>query len=149
LAAGVLVTLDRMFPPDLSRYVDRSVELRDAQGVTLNVALSSDGKWRLATTSDNVSPRYLAMLLAKEDRRFWHHPGVDPLAVLRAAAQFTTHGHVVSGGSTITMQVARLLMPHRHDFAGKLIEVARAAQLEAHYSKRDILAMYLTLAPFG
>ena len=98
---------------------------------------------------ENVSQRYLAMLLAKEDRRFWHHPGVDPLAALRALGQLATHGDVVSGGSTLTMQVARLLMPHRHDFAGKLIEAARAMQLELHYGKRDILAIYLTLAPFG
>jgi penicillin-binding protein 1C len=149
LAAGALGALDRMFPPDLSRYADRSVELRDAQDVTLNVALTDDGKYRLGAMPDNVSQRYLAMLLAKEDRRFWHHPGVDPLAILRAIGQLVMHGHVVSGGSTLTMQVARLLMPHRHDFVGKLIEAARAMQLELHYGKRDILAMYLTLAPFG
>jgi penicillin-binding protein 1C len=149
VAAGALAALDRLFPPDLSRYAERSVELRDAQGVTLNVALTGDGKWRLAATPDHVSRRYLAMLLAKEDRRFWHHPGVDPFAVARAIGQLVAHGHVVSGGSTLTMQVARLLMPHRHDFAGKLIEAARAVQLELHYGKREILAMYLTLAPFG
>ena len=149
LTVGGLAALDRMFPLDLSRYADRSVELRDAQGVTLNVALTDDGKYRLAATPENVSPRYLAMLLAKEDRRFWHHPGVDPLAVLRATGQLAIHGHVVSGGSTLTMQVARLLMPHPHSFGGKLIEAARALQLELHYSKREILAMYLTLAPYG
>jgi penicillin-binding protein 1C len=149
VAAGALAALDRLFPPDLSRYAERSVELRDAQGVTLNVALTGDGKWRLAATPDHVSRRYLAMLLAKEDRRFWHHPGVDPFAVARAIGQLVAHGHVVSGGSTLTMQVARLLMPHRHDFAGKLIEAARAVQLELYYGKREILAMYLTLAPFG
>jgi len=149
LAAGALAALDRMFPPDLSRYACRSVELRDAQGITLNVALTSDGKWRLSTTPENVSQRYLAMLLAKEDRRFWYHPGIDPLAALRAVGQLATHGHAVSGGSTLTMQVARLLMPHRHNFAGKLIEAARAMQLELHYGKREMLAMYLTLAPFG
>jgi penicillin-binding protein 1C len=66
VAAGALAALDRLFPPDLSRYAERSVELRDAQGVTLNVALTGDGKWRLAATPDHVSRRYLAMLLAKE-----------------------------------------------------------------------------------
>jgi penicillin-binding protein 1C len=149
LTVGALAALDRIFPPDLARYADRSVELRDAQGATLNVALTDDGKWRLAATPEEVSQRYLAMLLAKEDHRFWHHPGVDPLAALRAVAQLATHRRIISGGSTLTMQVARLLMPHRHDFGGKLIEGARALQLELHYSKRDILAMYLTLAPFG
>ncbi|HWE72794.1 MAG TPA: penicillin-binding protein 1C [Stellaceae bacterium] len=149
LIAGALTALDHTFPPDLSRYADRSVELRDAHGTTLNIALTDDGKYRLAAMPEDVSPRYLAMLLAKEDRRFWHHPGVDPLAVVRAVGQLAAHGHVVSGGSTLTMQVARLLMPHRRDFTGKVIEAARAMQLELHYSKRDILAMYLTLAPFG
>jgi penicillin-binding protein 1C len=70
LMAVAVAALDRMFPLDLSRYVDRSVELRDAHGVTLNVALTDDGMYRLAAMPEDVSPRYLAMLLAKEDRRF-------------------------------------------------------------------------------
>ena len=143
------VALDRSFPLDLSRYSNRSLELRDASGATLNVALTPDGMWRLPASPDDVNPRYLAMLIAKEDHRFWQHRGVDPLALMRAAWQLATRGHIVSGGSTLTMQVARLLMPHRHTMLGKLIEAGRALQLEAHYSKRDILAMYLTLAPFG
>ena len=89
------------------------------------------------------------MLIATEDHRFWRHPGVDPLALARALWQLATRGHIVSGGSTLTMQVARLLTPHRHDFPGKLQDIVRALQLEARFSKREILAMYLTLAPFG
>jgi penicillin-binding protein 1C len=89
------------------------------------------------------------ILIGAEDRRFWWDPGVDPLAMLRAVGQLVVRGRVVSGGSTITMQLARLLTPHRHDLAGKFLDMARAVQLTAHYSKRQILAMYLTLAPYG
>ena len=149
LAGAMLTALDRLLPLDLTRYTTRSPELRDHSGALVHVALTPDGMWRLPARLEDVGPRYLSLLIAKEDHRFWHHPGVDPLALTRAAWQLTTRGHIVSGGSTLTMQVARLLMPHRHDVVGKLIEMARALQLEAHYSKRDILAMYLTLAPFG
>jgi penicillin-binding protein 1C len=148
-AGVVLVAVDRMFPPDLSRYRTASLELHDAGGETINVSLSVDGMWRLATAPDDVSSRYLDLLIAKEDRRYWRHVGVDPIALARALWQLASHGHVVSGGSTLTMQVARLLMPHRRDAPDKLIEIARALQLEERFSKREILAMYLTLAPFG
>src|SRR5689334_17870398 len=141
--AAALTILDHVFPPDLSRYRLRSPELLDADGRPLNIATAPDGMWRLPAETDQVSPRYLDMLLAAEDRRFWWHPGVDPLALTRALWQFARNGRVVSGGSTLTMQVARLLTPHRHDVAGKLLDIARALQLEAHFSKREILAMYL------
>ncbi len=149
LAAATLLALDRAVPPDLSRYRAQSLEIEDRSGETLHIATTQDGMWRLASTPDEVSPHYLDLLLATEDHRFWRHPGVDPLALARAAWQLARSGHVVSGGSTLTMQVARLLAPHRHDVAGKLLDIVRALQLEAHYSKREILAMYLTLAPFG
>ncbi len=147
VAAAAL--LDRAFPPDLSRYDLRSPEVLDAAGRPLNISTAADGTWRLATTPEQVSLRYLDMLLATEDRRFWRHPGIDPLALARALWQLARHGHVVSGGSTLTMQVARLLTPHPHDLAGKLRDMARAVQLEYRFTKREILAMYLTLAPFG
>ncbi|HKW54837.1 MAG TPA: transglycosylase domain-containing protein, partial [Stellaceae bacterium] len=150
LALGAaLALLDRAFPPDLARYEWRSPELLDAAGRPLNIATAADGTWRLAVTPEQVSQRYLAMLIATEDRRFWRHPGIDPLALARASWQLLRSGHVVSGGSTLTMQVARLLTPHPHNVAGKLQDLVRATQLEWHFSKREILAMYLTLAPFG
>lgn len=148
-ATLAIVAADRIFPPDLSRYRAQSLEVLDAGGETLNVSLAPDGMWRLPASPGAVDPRYLKMLIATEDRRFWRHPGVDPLALGRAAWQLVTRGHIVSGGSTLTMQVARLLTPHRHDVAGKLFDIARALQLEAHYDKHRILAIYLTLAPFG
>jgi penicillin-binding protein 1C len=140
---------DRAFPPDLSRYRERSLEILDRDGRPLRLFTTGDGMVRLATTPDAVDPRCLALLLDVEDRRFWRHPGVDPLALARAGWQFASSGHVVSGGSTLTMQVARLLEPHRHDVAGKLFDMARALQLEARLSKHEILSIYLTLAPMG
>ncbi|MBV9523883.1 MAG: penicillin-binding protein 1C, partial [Alphaproteobacteria bacterium] len=149
LAAIGIIALDRILPPDLSRYRAQSPVIEDRSGDILHVATTRDGMWRLGADPEAVSPRYLALLLATEDHRFWHHPGVDPIALGRALWQLARHGRIVSGGSTITMQVARLLEPHRHDLAGKLFDIARALQLEAHHSKREILAVYLALAPFG
>ncbi|MEJ0069694.1 MAG: transglycosylase domain-containing protein [Pseudomonadota bacterium] len=148
-AVIALIALDRLFPPDLARFRSTSVLITDRDGVLLRPFITADGMWRFATARDQVDPAYVAMLLAVEDRRFFAHPGVDPLALLRATAQLARHGRVISGGSTITMQVARLLMPHRHGVAGKLQDLVRALQLELRYGKDDILTMYLTLAPYG
>ncbi len=123
--------------------------MQAADGTTLDVLQTRDGYWRLPASADDVSPNYLRLLLQTEDKRFWNDPGIDPLAMLRATLQLIRYGHVVSGGSTLTMQVARLLHPHPHNIAGKVYDMARALQLTAHYSKRQILAMYLTLAPYG
>jgi penicillin-binding protein 1C len=148
VACGVIAA-DRAFPPDLSRLATVSAELRDREGRLLAVSPTPGGVWRLATTVDDVPPRFLALLLAREDRRFRHHPGVDPLAVARATAQAAGEGRIVSGASTITMQVARLLEPKPRTFGAKLAEMARAMQLEARHGKDEILGMWLTLAPFG
>jgi penicillin-binding protein 1C len=111
--------------------------------------LSADGKWRLPIEPEKVDRLYIQMLIAAEDARFTWHPGVDPLAVLRAAAQFAVGGHVVSGASTLTMQVARLLERHPRSLSAKLREAATALALERRLSKREVLALYLSLAPFG
>ena len=97
-----------------------------------------------------MDPRYLDMLLAYEDKRFWQHRGVDPLALTRAAFQLVKNGRIVSGGSTITMQVARLIEPRpKRSFHVKLREMVRAVQLDWALSKDEILGLYLTLAPYG
>src|SRR5262249_48223064 len=96
-----------------------------------------------------VSPFYLEALVAYEDRWFWRHPGVNPFALGRALAQRVRHGRVVSGGSTLTMQVARMLDPMPRNVTGKLRQIARALQLELHYSKEEILVLYLNHAPMG
>lgn len=153
VAATMLVAtalaLDRLFPPDLSRYHERSTEVVDANGRLLRGFTTADGKWRLKTSVDDVDPLYLGLLKAYEDRRFDSHWGVDPLATLRAAAQLAERGRIVSGASTLSMQAARLLDPRPRSFTAKLLQSARALQLEWRFSKHDVLAIYLTLAPMG
>ncbi len=147
---GSAVLLDRWRPPDLRRWHDLSSVVLAADGASvLNVSTTRDGMWRLATRADAVDRHYLDILLAAEDHRFHTHRGIDPLAAARAAWQLGTNRRIVSGGSTLTMQVARLLEPHPRSILGKLHDVLRAIQLEAHFDKDEILAMYLTLAPFG
>src|SRR5437868_734859 len=152
--ATVALALDRLFPPDLSRYHERSSETVDTNGRLLRAFTTADGKWRLKTTVDDVDPVYLALLKAYEDRRFDAHWGVDPLAAARAAGQWIERGRIVSGASTISMQAARLLEPRQlqggqRGLLTKVIQSARALQLEWRYSKREVLAIYLTLAPMG
>ena len=148
--AATALALDRMFPPDLARYQQRSTEIVDADGRLLRAFTTVDGKWRLGTDVDQVDPLYLSLLKAYEDRRFDAHWGVDPLAAVRAAGQWMGRGRIVSGASTISMQAARLLEgPRPRSLFTKAIQSARAVQLEWRYSKREVMAIYLTLAPMG
>jgi len=117
--------------------------------MALCVRASDDSETDTEPFQMNKSPLYLDALLGYEDRWFWRHPGVNPLALARAAAQMLRYRHPVSGGSTLTMQVARILDPHSRTPWGKAKQVFRALQLEAHCSKREILTLYLDRAPFG
>jgi penicillin-binding protein 1C len=146
---AALALADRADPPDLARYENLSPEVVARDGTLLRPFLTKDGTWRLKTTPRDVDPRYLALLEAYEDRRFDSHFGVDPLAMARAAVQLVRAGHVVSGGSTLTMQAARLLEPRPRGIVSKIFQMLRALQLEERYSKDQILSIYLTLAPFG
>src|SRR5690606_34217948 len=118
-------------------------------GTPLRAFAGPDGVWRYPIRPEEVSPLYLQALLAYEDRRFHRHAGVDPLALLRATAQALIHRETISGGSTLTMQVARMLEPIPHTLPGKLRQILRAIQLEARLSKHEILTLYLDYAPFG
>lgn len=134
-------------PPVL---IETSVEVRDRNGMLMRVFPVEDGRVRLSLGLGNVDPDYLAMLIAYEDKRFYHHPGVDTLAALRAAAQAAWNGQVVSGGSTLTMQVARLLENSGTGrWQGKLRQVRLALALERRLSKDEILSLYLAHAPYG
>ena len=128
-----------------------STTIVDRNGKLLRAYAMADGRWRLPVDAKTaVDPGYLKLLLAYEDRRFWSHGGVDPLALGRAALQFGTRGHIVSGGSTITMQLARLMEPRRErSVYAKLRQMVRAVQIERQLSKDEILDLYLALAPFG
>ncbi len=143
------VTLDRMFPPNLARLAQVGTEVVDKDGRIVALAPAPGGVWRFRTTVADVSPVFVDMLVATEDRHFWRHPGINPLALLRASLQDLRAGHIVSGGSTLTMQAARLLEPRPRTLRSKLIELVRAVQLEAHFSKRQILSIWMTLAPYG
>ncbi len=149
LAPAVFHVLDRAYPPDLTRLESLSREVLDRDGRRLRSYLSTDGFRRLPAALEAVDRDYLTLLVAFEDKRFWDHPGVDALAVLRAGWQALRHGRVVSGASTLTMQAARLLEPRPRGLGAKLIEMGRALQLERRYSKPEILRIYMTLAPFG
>ena len=111
----------------------------------------ADGRWRLPVEAKaNVDPTYLKLLFAYEDQRFYAHDGIDPLALGRAAVQLSTRGHIVSGGSTISMQLARLMEPRRQrSLYAKLHQIVRAIELERTLSKDEILNLYLALAPYG
>ncbi len=136
-------------PPSLDRARDLSTLVLAADGSILRGFLTADDKWRLPVEPEAVDPLYRRMLIAAEDGRFPWHPGIDPIAALRASGQLAWHGHVVSGASTLTMQVVRLLERHRHSLAAKLAEMAKALALERLLSKDEVLGLYLTLAPFG
>jgi penicillin-binding protein 1C len=118
-------------------------------GTTAHVTLAPDERWRVAVQLDRLDPAYVGALTSLEDSRFWWHPGVDPLAVLRAAWGNLTQGRVVSGASTLTMQLVRVLEPRPRTLPAKLVEVHRALTLELRLSKREILEAYLTFAPYG
>jgi penicillin-binding protein 1C len=130
--------------------LETSVEVLAHDGRLLRAFTVADGRWRLAVDPAGVDPAYLAMLVAYEDRRFHAHPGVDPLAVARALFQAVVHGWRVSGASTLTMQVARLLEDGATGtWAGKLRQVRVALALERALTKDEILALYLQRAPMG
>lgn len=142
---------DKAFPPPLEAASQMSREVLDRDGRLLRAYTASNGVWRLPVRLDEVDPDYIKMLLAYEDRRFRSHHGVDPVALVRAAFQFVSNGgRIVSGGSTISMQLARLIEPRsQRSLTSKLRQMARALQLERRLSKDQILSLYLTLAPYG
>ncbi len=141
--------LDRLFPLHLPAPDTGSTVVLARDGTPLRAFADSDGVWRYPTTAKQVSPLYLQALLNYEDRWFYRHPGVNPYALLRGLGGGLRHGRIVSGGSTLSMQVARIIQPIPHTFRGKLVQILRALQLEAHLSKAQILDLYLNHAPFG
>ena len=128
-----------------------SAEVMDRNGQLLRPFTTADGLWRLPVTPEEVDPGFIQMLVAYEDRHFEEHRGIDWVSMLRAAAQFAgAGGHIVSGGSTLTMQVARLIENERtRSLAAKIRQMVHANALEHQLSKEQILTLYLTLAPYG
>ncbi|HPA37144.1 MAG TPA: penicillin-binding protein 1C [Phenylobacterium sp.] len=141
--------LDALAPPDMSRAVRSSPVALDHRGAWLRALPVEDGRWRIRADLTRTDPTFQKRLVAVEDGRFWLHPGVDPFSVVRAIGSAVVHGRPTSGASTLTMQTARLLEPRPRNLGSKLIEMIRALQIEGRLSKREILALYLTLAPYG
>ncbi|NVZ44076.1 peptidoglycan glycosyltransferase PbpC [Pseudomonas tolaasii] len=148
LLLALLWLADRLWPLPLPKDDLARVVLAE-DGTPLWRFADANGVWRYPIQTNDVSPYYLDALLTYEDRWFYQHPGVNPLALVRATWQNLTGARVVSGGSTLSMQVARLLDPHSRTFRGKLRQLWRTAQLEWHLSKEEILNLYLNRAPFG
>ncbi|ERM01274.1 penicillin-binding protein 1C [Brucella intermedia 229E] len=142
--------LDRAYPPPLPERLTISTEVMDRDGSLLRAYATPDGYWRLNTRIEDVDPKFLKMLIAYEDKRFYDHGGIDFTALLRAAYQLAGSGRIVSGGSTLSMQLARLIEPREsRSFGSKFRQLARAIQIERRLSKSEILERYLTLAPYG
>ncbi|MCU0656878.1 MAG: penicillin-binding protein 1C [Polyangiaceae bacterium] len=145
-----LLALFTPLPPQLRhREHDGSTRILDRNGRLLRHARASDGTWMQRASLDQVGPFVPAALLAAEDQRFHRHPGIDPLAMARAAGQLLAHRRIVSGASTLTQQLARTLVPRPRTFSGKIREMALALRIEASLDKRTILEEYLTRISFG
>ena len=147
---GTGIVKARIGPPPLEAAGDLSTVVLDRKGRLLRAFTTTSDRWRLPVANEDVDQRYLAMLFAFEDRRFRQHGGVDFASVARAAGQMVRYGRIVSGASTLTMQVARLI-EERHDktAVGKLRQMVRAWQIEERLTKDEILNLYLRFAPFG
>ena len=146
---AVLTSADALFPPDLGKAHRSSPVALDRRGGWLRALPVDRGRWRIRADLDRTDRGFIRRLVTLEDARFDSHPGVDLRAVARATISAIVHGRITSGASTLTMQTARLLEPRPRNLGAKLVEMVRAVQLEARLSKRQVLALYLTLAPYG
>ena len=148
VVAGLGVAWLCCLPRELFRDVSYSTVVESAEGELLGARIAADEQWRFPP-SDTVPERYATALIQFEDRAFRWHPGVNPVALVRAAVDNLRAGHVVSGGSTLTMQVIRLSRQKERTLWQKTIEAVQATRLEFRYSKKHILALYAAHAPYG
>ena len=152
-AAGALagaIWAHSLGPAPLGKNLEYSHVVLDREGRLLRAYATTEGRWRLPVSERDVDPRFLKLLFTYEDKRFREHHGIDPLSMGRAAVQLVTRGQIISGGSTISMQVARLLEPReRRSLGAKMRQIVRALELESALGKDGVLALYLTLAPYG
>jgi penicillin-binding protein 1C len=144
---ALFLLLNALFP--LHDRIDYTTVITDRKGELLHAFLTRDQKWRMRTELSEISPLLRKTIIQKEDKYFYRHPGVNPVAMLRAAINNTLHVQRTSGASTITMQVARALDHRPRTFGSKIIESFRALQLEWKYSKEEILQLYLNVVPYG
>ncbi len=150
LLSIILVAVIAWFmPPDTQTLKQEGRIIYDRHGHVLSMFLNHQQQWAFATPAKRVSPVLIQMLIAIEDQNFAWDPGIDPLAIIRAAGQMIMAGHVVSGASTLTMQVTRMLHPAPRTLPVKIVEALQAISLYEHYSKSAVLGMWLSLAPEG
>ncbi|HKR06330.1 MAG TPA: penicillin-binding protein 1C [Bacteroidia bacterium] len=147
IAAACFLILNGCFP--LKVNVHYSQIVTDDKGKVIHAFLSDDDKWRMMTELNEISSVLRKSLIYKEDKYFYYHFGVNPVAIVRAVFNNTMHLQKTSGASTITMQVARMLNPKKRTYLNKITEMFRAVQLEVKFSKDEILQLYLNLAPYG
>ena len=143
----LFIALDLIFP--FKVQPNYSTLITDSEGKVLHAFLNNQDKWRMKTELSEITPTLENAIVYKEDRWFRWHFGVNPFAVVRAGVRNVFTGRRTSGASTITMQVVRLLNPKSRTYLHKIIEILRAFQLEVHYSKDEILQLYLNLVPYG
>jgi len=143
----LFLLLNFIFP--LKDKIEYSAVVTDNKGEIIHAFLTSDEKWRMKTELDDISPLLQKTIVAKEDKYFYYHPGVNPFSVMRALFRNVFRMKRTSGASTITMQVARMMEPRKRTLVSKGIEMFRAFQLEWKYSKKEILQLYLNLVPYG
>ncbi|KJS39551.1 MAG: penicillin-binding protein, partial [Hyphomonas sp. BRH_c22] len=149
LLVGAAFALDAIVPPPLERAGEISALVTDRAGKPLRAFPTDDGRWRFHGDLGRIDPEFIEALIRVEDKRFRQHKGTDWLGMARAGLDSALSGRVVSGGSTITMQTARMLEPRDRNIGSKLIEIVRAHQIERRLGKDEILALYLTLTPYG
>lgn len=151
LLAGAALAAYILPPLDTAPYftVSRSGELRDREGRLLHAFLNDNEQWCFPRAFEAFSPRLMQATIAVEDQRFFQHPGVDPIAGVRAFVQNFRHRRIVSGASTLTMQTVKFTHRDSRSVSGKLAQVFEALRLDLHAGKRDILCAYLNRAPYG
>jgi penicillin-binding protein 1C len=146
----LFLLLDRLFPfPEAKLHRDPAIVVSDRNGDAMRIILPRDQKVRIPVRLDELPPELVRAVLASEDRMFWKHPGVNPLAIARATLSNLRARRVVSGGSTIAMQLARMTEPKSRTLTGKAREAFRALQLVRHHERRELLEAYFNLAPYG
>lgn len=148
---AVVFSLDRwIFPfPNDKLHRKPATFVYDQQGMLLRCFLSEDQFWRKPVKLEDISPLLTKSVLAREDRWFYYHPGINLFSLIQAAVDNVRAGEIVRGGSTITMQIARMIEPKPRTIKSKIVEILRALQLEMRYSKDELLTFYFNLAPYG
>ncbi len=151
VAAGFVALIWQLFPVPVAKLENwpSSPVVTDRDGRTLAKLVGHDDQWRMPVSTDSISPWLVQATVAAEDARFWEHPGIDGWAVLRALHQNVTSGRVVSGASTLSMQVCRMLDDQPRTLFSKFVDGVRAVQLEQQRSKSQIVEDYLNVAPYG